>query len=440
MPIGGGYFTLQNKVLPGAYINFVSTGGGVTAGDRGVAALPLELHFGEAGKLFRLDSATFYQQAQKLFGYDATAPELLLIRECLKHAKELLWYRVNTGGEKASATAGGVTVTAKYAGTRGNALAVAVAKNAEDESKFDVATFLDSKQVDLQTVADASGLADNDFVSFGSGTLTLAAAKTLSGGTDGTADAASYTAFLSALEVEEFNVVGYCGSDSAIKELFRTFAVRLIEQEGKKVTAVVAKMDANHEGVISVKNGVILSDGTEVPAEQAVAWVAGATAGAAINQSLTNQRYDGAVDVDDKYTKSQYEQAIKDGKFVFYAENGSARVLSDVNSLTDFTGGKTADWTSNRVVRVMNNWANDVARIFSSSYMGAQTNDNIGRDLFKADLIALATQYQNIRAISGFTPDDIVITQGEGKRDVVSTVCLRPCDAMEKLYMAVSVA
>jgi len=26
MPIGGGSFTVQNKVLPGAYINFVSMG------------------------------------------------------------------------------------------------------------------------------------------------------------------------------------------------------------------------------------------------------------------------------------------------------------------------------------------------------------------------------------------------------------------------------
>lgn len=55
-----------------------------------------------------------------------------------------------------------------------------------------------------------------------------------------------------------------------------------------------------------------------------MAWVCGATAAAEINQSLTNTVYDGAVDVSEKYTKSQYEAAIKAGEFVFYAENQQA--------------------------------------------------------------------------------------------------------------------
>ena len=46
MPIGGGTFTVQNKVLPGAYINFVSAGTNAKMGSRGVAALPLELNWG----------------------------------------------------------------------------------------------------------------------------------------------------------------------------------------------------------------------------------------------------------------------------------------------------------------------------------------------------------------------------------------------------------
>ena len=42
--LGGGNFTVQNKVLPGAYINFVSTQTVATnIGERGVVALGLEL-------------------------------------------------------------------------------------------------------------------------------------------------------------------------------------------------------------------------------------------------------------------------------------------------------------------------------------------------------------------------------------------------------------
>ena len=44
MALGGGTFTAQNKVLPGAYINFVSAASANTnLSDRGVATMPLEL-------------------------------------------------------------------------------------------------------------------------------------------------------------------------------------------------------------------------------------------------------------------------------------------------------------------------------------------------------------------------------------------------------------
>ena len=81
--------------------------------------------------------------------------------------------------------------------------------------------------------------------------------------------------------------------------------------------------------------------------------MSGASAGAEINESLTNTAYDDAVDVDIKYTKSQFEAAIQAGEFVFYADYGKARVLTDINSLTSFGGGVTEDWTSNRVIRVL---------------------------------------------------------------------------------------
>ena len=138
MPIGGGSFTVQNKVLPGAYINFVSMGTNAKMGERGVAALPLELNWGPEGQVFKLDAADFNATSMKVFGYDPTDANILLVREAMKRAKTLLIYRVNGGGTKASATVGGMTVTAKYGGTRGNAIKVAVITNVDDATKADV--------------------------------------------------------------------------------------------------------------------------------------------------------------------------------------------------------------------------------------------------------------------------------------------------------------
>jgi len=442
MPIGGGTFTVQNKILPGAYINFVSLGSVVKMGTRGVAALPLELNWGPENKVFSMYAEDFNKTALTVFGYDPTAADILLVREALKRARTLLTYRVNSGGEKATATVGGMTVTAAYGGTRGNAISVAILTNADNATDVDVVTYLDGMVMDSQTVAKTSGSAGlkaNDFVTFGTAApLETAVVTKLTGGTNGTVNGTAHTNALNAFEVESFNVIGYPGDDDTTKALYATFVKRLRDDEGKKVVGVLYDYKGDNIGLINVRNGIVLNDGTTVPGEKAVAWVAGASAGAEINESLTNTAYDGAVDVDIKYTKSQFEAAIQAGEFVFYADYGTARVLTDINSLTTF-GGMTEDWTSNRVIRVLDGWANDVARIFGDSYIGKVTNSDTGRQLFKADLVSLALQYQDIDAISDFVSEDITIAQGTGKRDVAVDSALKPNDSMEKLYMTVVV-
>lgn len=441
--IGGGTFTAQNKVLPGAYINFVSMTSAVSMGSRGIAALPLELNWGPEGVIYRVDAAEFNKIALPVFGYDPTAAELLLLREALKRAKSVLVYRVNSGGEKAKATVGGMVVTAKTGGTRGNAIRVTIAANADDATYFDVITYLGGEEVDVQTVKGDTGstnLIANDFVTFGAAeTIQAAVGVALTGGTNGTVSGTQYSNFLNALEVEGFNVVGYPGTDDTVKALLVAFVKRLRDDEGKKVVGVVYNYAADHYGVINVKNGYVLSDGTTVTGQNAVAYVTGASAGAEINKSLTNDAVDGAVDVDIKYTKTQYEAAINAGEFVFYADGGKARVLADINSLTSFTPTVSSDWTSNRLIRTLDGWANDIATLWAK-YCGKANNNDTGRTLFKADIVSLATQYQEIEAIQDFEPDDVDVAQGNGKRDVAVTARLGPVDAMEKLYMTVNVA
>ena len=197
MPIGGGTFTVQNKILPGAYINFVSLGSVVKMGTRGVAALPLELNWGPENKVFSIYAEDFNKTALNVFGYDPTAADILLVREALKRARTLLIYRVNSGGTKATATVGGMTVTAAYGGTRGNAISVAILTNADDATNVDVVTYLAGMVMDSQTVAKSTGSANlkaNDFVTFGTAaSLEAAVATPLTGGTNGTVNGTAHT-------------------------------------------------------------------------------------------------------------------------------------------------------------------------------------------------------------------------------------------------------
>lgn len=117
-----------------------------------------------------MTATDFNASSLKVFGYDPTDANILLVREALKRAKTLLIYRVNGGGAKASATVGGMTVTAKWGGTRGNDIKVAVITNVDDATKVDVVTYLDDMVMDSQTVAKDGGAASlvaNNFVTFG---------------------------------------------------------------------------------------------------------------------------------------------------------------------------------------------------------------------------------------------------------------------------------
>lgn len=434
--IGGGTFTAMNKTLPGAYINFVSAGSAAALGERGTAAMALPLKWGASGSFITIEAGEFASRARELLGYDCTAEELLLVRECMKRARTLLLWRADKGGAAASAEIGGLTASAVCAGTRGNDISVAVYA-AEDG--FEVVTRLDGETVDAQTVSAASELRANGFVSFSGDELSPSAGTALTGGTDGEVTAACYADFLSAAERETFSCIGYTGSDADVKALFTAFTKRMRDDDGKKITCVMADYAADCEGVISVGNGVVLDGGAVLAKEDAVAWVLGATASAEINESLTNAAYDGAVGVDTKFSKSEFEKALKEGKFVFYPDVGKARVLSDINTLVTYTPAKNGDFSGNRFVRVVDGWANDIAALFSASYLGSVTNSDTGRALFKADIVNLGRQYEELDAISGFTPDDVTVERGAGKRDVSVSVSLMPNDGMEKLYMTVRV-
>ena len=430
MALGGGTFLVQNKVLPGAYINFVSRPRAMgSLGERGVVCVGMELDWGAEG-MAAVEAADFRTDSKMLFGYDYLSDEMKDMRELFLHARTVKIYRLNSG-EKAAATVGSMTATAKYAGKRGNDLCIAVVENVDEEGFFDVETYLDTELVDSQTAAKIEDLEDNAFVNFsGEGTLTASAGTYLTGGTTAAVTGSGYTAFLDAAEAEDFNVLTYNGEDETTKKLFVNFTKRMREEEGVKfVTVLYDYAEADHEGVVSV--------GT---AKELVYWAAGATAGAEVNESLTNAVYDGEYDVDAKMKKSEYIKGIENGQFLFYEEEDGLRVLRDINSFTSFEAAKNSDFSSNRVVRVLDSIANDVANIFSKYYLGKQSNNANGRNLLKAEILAYHEELMKIEAIENFTADDITVEKGVEKQDVVVYESVQPVDAMEKLYMKVEVA
>ncbi len=445
--MAGGTWTSQNKVLPGVYINTKSQGNlSVSVGEKGTVAIAEPLSWGPSGVVQEIQPG---EDLQPYIGYDMTNEKALFLREMMKGSdttdgpvKILLYRPSGTGGEKASATIGGLTVTARYEGIRGNDITVIVQESPDDENVYDVTTVVDGTIADEQSVAEISALASNLWVEFsGTGTFEDSAGQVLSGGKDPTVALADYAAFLTIIEPYSFDILAYDGTDRAVMQAFASFVKRISERVGQKCQAVMADAaSCNSEWVISVSNGVKLEDKTVLTPQQAVWWLAGAEAGARYNQSLTYAQYPGAAEAMPKMTDAQAEQAIKRGEIVFIDNFNTVKVCTDINTLTSFSLDKGKEYSKNRVMRVLNQYCNDAYRQLSLHYLGKINNDENGRNLIKGWNVGYLNEMQANGGIRDFQPEDVTVNSGDDVDSIVLNVALMPVDSIEKIYASVTVS
>ena len=435
MALGGGTFLVQNKVLPGCYINFISAARATaTLSDRGYAAMPLELNWGPAGAVFTVTNEEFQKDSRKIFGYEYTHDALKGLRDLFLNAQTLYAYRLNGGGEKAS----GTFAVAKYPGTRGNDLRVIIQENVDDSAKYDVSLYLDNSRLETQTVAIAAELVDNDYVAWKKdATLVATAGEGLKGGTNSTVDGAAHQAFLDKVEGYPFNILGVVTDDDKIKSLYINFTKRMRDEVGAKFQLVLHGKEADYEGVINVKNEVA-DEG--VPKASLVYWTTGVEAACAVNRSVLNRVYDGEYEPVVDFTQSQLEASIRAGEFTFHKVGQVIRVLNDTNSLVTLTDSKGEIFQDNQTIRVIDQIANDIATLFTEKYLGVIPNDASGRISLWADIVKHHEELAKIRAIEDFSEDDITVDQGDSKKSVVVGDAVTVVNAMTQLYMAVKVA
>lgn len=429
--LGGGNFISQNKVLPGTYINFVSAAKAtVNMSERGIAAIAMELDWGEDEKIIKLTADDFVKNSLKILGYDYDNEKLKGLRDLFKNATTVYLYKLNKG-TKASNT----YATAKCSGIRGNDIKVVIQTNVDEESKFDVITMIDDKKVDTQTVTTASELIDNDYLEFNKeATLQATVGTPLTSGANGEAvTGENHQTFLNKLESYTFNALGCTAKDTSISNLYVTFTKRMRNEMGVKFQTVVYNNQANDEGIVNLTNAA------EEDETALIYYTTGIIAGCAINKSNTNSVYDGEYTVKADYTQSELETAILNGEFVYHKVGEEIRVLEDINSLKDTTSEKGEEFKSNQTIRVLDQVATDTAVIFNTKYLGKIQNNESGRISLWNDIVTLYKEYATLQAIENFESEDIEIAQGNDKKSVVVNGSIQPVNCMEKLYMTIVV-
>ena len=246
---------------------------------------------------------------------------------------------------------------------------------------------------------------------------------------------ATYQTYLDKMEAYTFNAMGCPATKSTLADLFVSYCKRLRDEVGKKFQVVTFRNLADFEGVVSVKNGIV--GNTESAA--LVPWATGVVAGTAVNKSATNMTYDGEYEVDTDYTQTELESGILEGSFMFHLVDDEVRVLEDINTFVSVTDEKSADFSSNQTIRVLDQIANDIAVLFGTKYIGKVPNDASGRISLWNDIVKHHQELQNIRAIENFNPDNVTVAQGDTKKAVVVTDYVTPVNAMAQLYMTVYV-
>ena len=481
--MAGGTWRIQNKVRPGVYINVKGDGKPVLTTPLGRLLMfqNKPLGWGKKGIIELTATSDF----TALTGHKNTDEVLAPVYEALKNAETVLLLNDFDGGAKSTSTKAGVyTINAKYEGEQGNNISVSFAPSPlVDDAKtqdITVTTLFGTKQVDQAKITlplaskeaiTAAELTDekqlevhNDYVDITFGTnpadvtkelnsegeyplytaifngLTQNAANvSLAGGSNGTNkvvdDMNDY------LENEFYAVATTAGWDesSNIHKLLVEEIKLLRENVGIKARAVVPNETGvvyNYEGVSTVLNGYVLNDGTVITPNIATARFAGMSASATPDQALTYTQLDDAAEAKPKLNNDKTIEALNAGQIVFTTRSGERVVIEqDINSLTKFTSIKPKDFSKNRIIRTLDEICTNTTQTFETSFLGKVSNNEAGRNVFKANRIGYLTSLQNQNMIRDFENSDLTLSQGDEKDAVLMELYVTPVDAMEKLYV-----
>ena len=429
MSLGGGTWTVQNKIVPGAYINVVSAGlASAALSDRGIATVPLELNWGPEGEIFKVTTGDMQKYARKIFGYDYTDENMKGLRDLFAGGTLVLYaYRLNGGGTKAS----NEYATAKYSGTRGNDIKIGIVKDVDDLQAWNVTTYLGTAKIETQTVKSAEELKSNDFVEFKySAELKAVAAAELTGGANGVVDGDAHAKYQAKAEPYGFNTMGVAITDEPTKKLYIAYVKRMRDEVGKKFQLVLYKSDADYMGVISVPNKTLDEGWSEA---SAIYWVTGVECATAINKSCEGKVYDGEFNIES--IDNDLEDYIKKGQLVLDRNNDEIEILSDINTHITLTEECNGDFCDNQTIRIVDELANQDALIFKTRYRGKFPNDEPGRSSLKSDLCSIREQMQKMRALENFKREDVTVEKGETKKSVVVENEVQVVNTMSIMYM-----
>lgn len=452
---GSGTFTPgKPKVRPGVYFNFKSNKPVAISTDDGITVIPFIGHSYGPTKTYIDVTADNINFISEILGFDIADDNdnMLLIREAFKACSHIKVYIVGSGGTKATGTGGGVTATAKYAGTCGNEIRFSVTKNVVTE-KYDVSVFyrneLKYEYTDCEKISDITKI-DCPFVTFSTTNSnaetapTEIAGVTLTKGEDCTSSNGDFTTWLDSLDNTQFDSV--CLPINSDNESFDKISAAFIskikylrETIGKTIKAAMPFVeDTNYIGIDGLVNAPIV-DGKQLTIGQATAFVAAISASSDELTSNTNRVYPGATgfDADNLLSHETVEDNIKLGAFLFtLSENGEVVVEYDINTLVNPSESQDDSYKKNRVIRTFDAIKD---RIKADIRIAEIDGTEEGYDMIDGLGISILADFARRGAIKNVEDGDFLVDRTASSGDsVFVNIGIQPVDSVDKFYYYVS--
>ena len=250
-------------------------------------------------------------------------------------------------------------------------------------------------------------------------------------------DGATVADAVKAFEPYEFNVLCAYTEETSDITAYITAVKKWRDELGKKCQLVVYNATKpDHEGVINVVS-TVSDDGAD--AHALTAWVAGAMAGCKVNESCTNKTYNGEYTIITDKTQAELETCIISGQIAFHLSYGEVRLLEDINSFTTTTADKGEDFKYNQTIRVIDQIANDIAKLFNTEYLGKIPNNATGRASLWGEIVAHHRELESVGAIENFDSSLLKVEQGNNKKSIIVNDSITVVNSMAQLYMTVVV-
>ena len=490
----GGIFSKSNRpTLPGAYFNFQAEAVESIPSSPGTAvAIPFTHDWGPFEEVVRVSS---FAEFQNIFGSADDTQGYRAVKQAFlgenldgrNGAGEVVCYRFGgSAAAKASvilnntSSAGAITLTARYEGTKGNDLSVTTQDYAGDSSVneliiLDGAVVLERYRyadTDITNLA-AQINAKSDWVTAGSVTsgtaLAAVSAQALSGGNDGTTLlAADWTAAMNALDVHRFAVFcAYNLTDASIrasvaswtdtqnslgKRFFSIFGGAAGETLATAETRSAALGSPN---ILNVGVGTItdLSLGSGQTSQtlgtaEFAARIAGALAARGEYQSLTHARFTG-IELTVGPTLSESEEAFDAGVVTLSRDSHATAPVHIKTGLNTWTQADADSdptrpyliYRQPKYVRTIHGIESDLTQWAEENIIGTRVINDQTRDAVVAEVKRRLSDRESLGAIqSGWT---VGIDQNppptEDDEFIALTISASFARALEQVYFTVSV-